>query len=393
MPCPPLPLHLACSPALQELLRWLEDRRSSAGDRLHALLCRCLEQGSWRQHCQRLLQLLPQQDLLPFALDLLAGSSFPAASSASRGADAAQPAVAVGGGAWLVFRRAQWQSLEQLALAAALGCSLPLLLRLLRDEEWADERQAVERLVHQLLLPPARTAEQGQQQGPEQGQEQGQQPPSERQQAEACAEAAAQRVAAHWRLRRQLAQQRSAASEARLQEVLLLHLFAAAFLVQQLSSSGRRSDAEQLQQLLSASGLPCELVAPGSPASGRHAERSKKRRSSSKQRRHSKRRRSSKHKGSSRKHKRKKSKRRSGSYRSGSSESEDTSGSGSDSEEAGCLFAAFGADATGEEQATQLLWRLQRPDGSAATVSSLELVDAVVDAAAWAHACWLFARE
>lgn len=279
-----------------------------------------------------------------------------------------------------MFRRAQWQSLEQLALAAALGCSLPLLLRLLRDEEWADERQAVERLVHRLLLPPARTAEQGQ--------EQGQEPAPGQQQAGGQEEAAAQRVAAHWRLRRQLAQQQSAASEAQLQELLLLHLFAAAFLVQQLSSSSTGRDAEQLQRLLSASGLPCELLAPGSQAGGRHAERGKRRRRSSKQHRHSKRRRSDKNKSSSRKHTRRKSKRHSS---SSGSDTEGGSGSGSDSDGEDRAFAPFGAEAAGGEQAPQLRWRLQRPNGSAAKVSSLELLDAVIDAAAWAHASWLFA--
>ena len=411
--------------AWQELLRWLGDRHSAAGDRLHALLWRCLEQGPWRQHCQRLLQLLPQRDLLPFALDLLGGSSFPEAAGASGGGGGGPgQQAAAGGGAWLVFRRAQWQSLDALVLAAALGCSLPLLLRLLRDEELEDERRAVEQLVRRLLLPPAssdaeqpeQVAEQEQQQQQQQSgeqqqgqqqqsgeQQQGQQQQSGEQQQQQQEEQdawqrerpAGQHVAAHWHLRQQV--QRSAASDVQLQEMLLLHLFAAAFLVQQLASSSSQADAEQLQQLLSCSGLPCELLATSSPGGGRQVERGKRRRhSSSRKHKHSKRRRSSKHKGSSRKEKRRKKKqRRSGDSRSDSSSSgSDSEASSSDSEGedlAGDGFFAAAA-ATGGEAGQQRLWRVRRPDGSSSTVSSLELVDLVVDITAWAHARWLFGR-
>ncbi|KAI7843991.1 hypothetical protein COHA_002529 [Chlorella ohadii] len=394
----------------KELLRWLEDRRSAAGDRLYSLLCRCLEQGSWRQHCQRLLLLLPQQDLLPFAVDLLRGSSFPeglskgSRSSGGGGDGAAQQTIA-GGGAWLVFRRVQWWSLEQLTLAAALGCSLPLLLRLVRDEEWEDERRAIDRAVRRLLLPStsavlpptggaAEQPEQAAGQQPGQEQQVDQQQVLEREQQQA--EQQQQPVAAHWCLRRQLVQQRSSASQAQLQEMLLLHLFAAAFLVQQLSSSGSREDAEQLQQLLASSGLPFELVAAASPAGERHAEHGKRRRRSSSKHKRSKRRHSSKHSGSSRKEKRRKKKkrRRSGYSSSGSGSSSSKasdSGSGSEDEDA-AEPDFFSAAAIGGEPAQQRLWRLQRPDGSSSTVSSLELQDFVIDTTAWAYARWLFGR-
>lgn len=407
-------LLLACpSAAWQELLRWLEDRHSAAGDRLHALLCRCLEQGPWRQHCQRLLQLLPHQDLLPFALDLLGGSSFPEAAGANGGGGGGGGAgqqAAAGGGAWLVFLRAQWQSLDALVLAAALGCSLPLLLRLLRDEEWEDERRAVEQLVRRLLLPPAcsgaeqpeQAAEQQQKQSGQQLQQQQQQSGEHQQQqqdeldAPQRERAAGQHVVAHWCLRRQLAQQRSAASDVQLQEMLLLHLFAAAFLVQQLASSSSQADTQQLQEMLTCSGLPCELLATSSPGGRRQAERGKRRRhSGSHKHKHSKRRHSSKHKGSSRKERRRKKRRR----RSGDS-SNDSSISGSDSEPSssdgeGEGLAAdgfFAAAAMSSEVGEQRLWRVRRPDCSSSIVSSLELVDWVVDITAWAHARWLFGR-
>ncbi len=410
---------LSCTPRLslfiplcfaQELLRRLDDRHSTAGDRLYSLLCRCLEQGSWRQHCQRLLLLLPQQDLLPFAVDLLGGSSLPKGpSKGSSGggggvsSDAAQQAAACGG-AWLVFRQAQWQSLEQLTLAAALGCSLPLLLRLLRDEEWEDERQAIGRAVHRLLLPSTSAvlpptggaAEQPEQvagQPAQQQQQMDQQQVLEREQQQA--EQQQQHVAAHWCLRRQLVQQWSSASEAQLQEMLLLHLFAAAFLVQQLSSSGSREDAEQLQQLLASSGLPFELVAAASPAGERHAEHGERRRRSSSKHKRSKRRHSSKHSGSSRKEKRRKKKkrRRSGYSSSGSSSGSEASDSGgSYSEDEGAVEPEFFGAAAIRGEPAQRLWRLRRPDGSSSTVSSLELLDCVIDSAAWAYSRWLFGR-
>ncbi|PRW56173.1 hypothetical protein C2E21_5142 [Chlorella sorokiniana] len=387
----------------KELLRWLEDKHSAAGDRLHALLCRCLEQGPWRQHCQRLLMLLPQQDLLPFAVDLLGGSHFPGSSSGGGGggggSEAAQPAAA-GGGAWLVFRRAQWRSLEQLTLFTALGCSLPLLLRLLRDEEWQDERRAVEQLVGCLLLLPATGGAAGQA-TPAAEQQAVEQPVRQQQEQEHHQQQ--QHVAAHWCLRRQLAS--SAVSEVQLHEMLLLHLFAAAFLVQQLSSSSSSSgDAEQLQQLLTASGLPCELIAAGSSSGGQHGERDKRRRrhSSGSRHKHGKRRHSSKHKGSSRNEKRrkkeKKGKRRRSSYTSSDggssgsgSSSEASDGGGSDSEDEGAVeIGLFGtAVAPGEQPAQQWLWRVQRPDGSSSTASSLELVDLVIDCTSWAYARWL----
>ena len=390
---------------VQELLRWLEDRRSAAGDRLHSLLCRCLEQGSWRQHCQRLLQLLPQQDLLPFATDLLGGSSLSEeVSKASSGGSGA----AAGGGAWLVFRRLHWQSLDQLTLAAALGCSLPLLLRTLRDEEWEDERRAVEQLVRRLLLPPAggadgqldRTAVQpaavqaheqqqqqaeGQQQQAEQDQQQQRPPPQQT--------LARQHVATHWLLRRRLAQQRSTGSEAQLHELLLLHLFAAAFMVQQLSSSGSQAEAEQLQQLLTSSGLPCELVAPGLPGSGQYGERGKRQRRSSSKHKGSKRRSSSKHKGSRKEKRRRKTRRRSGHRSSGGSSCSDSEASDSSSEDEDAASAGMlAAAAAGGESAQQRLWRVRRPDGGSSTVSSLELLDLVIDTTAWAHARWLFGK-
>ena len=355
---------LALDPSFwsKELLGWLEDRHSSRGDgdRLHSLLCRCLEAGPWRQHCQRLLQLLPQEDLLPFAIDLLGDSSFPAAAAAG-GRDSESPAAAAAApglpGAWLVFRGARWPTQDALLLAVALGCCLPQLLRLLRDDELAAERQGVQQLVQRLLGVPTAPGQQ---------------------QATAIA-------AAHWRLRRQLQQQRSAAAELDLQEMLLLHLFASAFLVQQLASSssgGGGGDAQQLQQLLTASGMPCQLAAPAASLSP--VGRSRRRSHSSKTR--DKKRRS---KGSSKK-KKKKRRRRSGGASSSGSEGSEAGGSSDESEGVGSeqllspLLGDVDAAAPGEG-AEQQLWQLQ---GS--TVSSTELLHAVVAATASAHARWLF---
>lgn len=323
----------------QELLRWLEDRQSPAGDRLHALLCRCLEAGPWRQHAQRLLQVLPAQDLLLFSIDLLGGSPFPSGSSS--------PSSIVNG-ASLVFRGVQWPSLDQLTLAAALGCCLPRLLRLLRDDEWQDERQQVEQRVRQLLLP-------------------------------AEGQPAAAVVAVHWRLRRQLAQQRaSAAGQVELHEALLLHLFAAAFLVQQLSTSSRAADAEQVQGLLASSGFPCQLAAAQSPAS--HPRRS----SSDKGKHRKKRRRRSKHGGSSKK-------RRKERQRSPSSGDESGSSGSSDGDDDG--FFGLAHFAMPSDEAPQRLWHLGQPGDRPAPVSSLELLDAVIAATGAASARWLFARS
>lgn len=360
-----------CRYGLQELLRWLEDRHSASGSRLYTELCRCLEAGPWRLHCQRLLQLLPQHDLLPFATGLLDSSRLPGdggwsggqRSGQAAGSDAAAPGQP---SAWLVFRRVQWQSLDQLMLAAAMGCCLPLLLRLLRDEEMADEEQQVDRLVRQLLQlgrPP---------------------------------EQQAAVVAEHWQLRRRLRRQRSAAVEAELQELLLLHLFAAAFLVQHLSR-GNRSEAEQLQQLLTASGLGWQLESPAG-ASSAHRQRSGKKRKHKKARR-------SKRSG-------KKRKRRSSNSSSSSSGSEEGGSNGSscgdelDGVSTGLMgphSGLFGGPADSEQE--QWRWCLMQPqrgdDGSDGVpvadapeaVSSLELVDGVATAAGTAYVDWLFAAS
>ena len=350
----------------KELLRWLEDRHSSRGDgdRLHSLLCCCLEAGPWRQHCQRLLQLLPQEDLLPFAIDLLGGSSFPAAAAAGSTSERAAAAAAAPGlpGAWLVFRSARWPTQDALLLAVALGCCLPQLLRLLRDDELAAERQRVQQLVQRLLGVPTAPAQQQ-------------------------AAAATATAAAHWCLRRQLQQSlRSSAAELELLELLLLHLFASAFLVQQLASSSGSGggDAQQLQQLLTASGLPCQLAAPTASLSpGGHSRR----RSHSSKRQDKKRR----SKGSSKK-KKKKRRRRSGGGASSSSEGSEGGGSSGDESDGGGsgpllspLLGDMGAAAAGEGVEQQQLWQLQ---GS--TVSSTELLHAVIAATASAHARWLF---
>jgi hypothetical protein len=354
---------LALDPSFwsKELLRWLQDRHSSRGDgdRLHSLLCRCLEAGPWRQHCQRLLQLLPQEDLLPFATDLLGGSSLPAPAAAAAGRDRESPAAAAAApglpGAWLVFRGARWPTQDALLLAVALGCCLPQLLRLLRDDELAAERQRVQQLVQRLLGVPT---------APEQ-------------QATGAAHAV---TAAHWRLRRQLQQQRSPVAELDLHEMLLMHLFASGVLVQQLASGGN-GDAQQLQQLLTASGLPCQLAAPAASLSpvGRSRRRSHSSKKPDKKRRS---------KGSS-KSKKKKRRRRSGGASSSGSEGSDAGSSdecdGDGSEPLLSPLVADAAAAASETAEQQQLWQQQ---GS--TVTSMELLHAVIAATASAHARWLF---
>lgn len=329
-------------PPPQELLRWLEDQRSAAGGRLHALLCRCLEEGPWRQYCQRLLHLLPQRDLLPFAADALGGSSFQAGvhSSAAPAQAGAPP------GAWLVFRGVRWQSLDELLLAATLGFCPALLLRLLGDDEWMDERQKVERLVQRLLLP----------EGPDR--------------------APAASASAHWRLRHRLARQGS--NGAAVHEMLLLHLFAAALLVRQLAGSTNSADAAQLQQLLTASGLSCQL------AQQRHGAGGERRRGSSQKHKKRRRRRSrSTDRGSSRKKRRR--------SRSCSRSNNDSDSSGAEGHGGEVDLDLLPAGAEWEEPGQ--LWQLQRPGSgsSAVPASSLELLDVVIDATAAAHARWLCA--
>ncbi len=100
----------------------------------------------------RLLHLLPEPQLLRFANGVLdevayAGSSSgggapggaaeahsptaPAAATTSALAAARGAAGAVDAGAWLVFRGVTWPSLDQLLPAAACGCSLLHLSRLI----------------------------------------------------------------------------------------------------------------------------------------------------------------------------------------------------------------------------------------------------------------------
>ena len=389
----------------QELLLWLGGDADGASGRsgggggssrnpggpLYSLLCRCLEEGPWRQHCQRLLQLLPQQDLLPFATDLLghggSGGGSGGGGSGSCAATATGQSVATvearaapppsqPGGALLVFRGVCWDSLDELLLAAALGCCLPLLLRQLQEEEAADERQAVERLVLHVLGLEQQQQEEG--------------------------------VAGHWQLRRHLRQRQqqlrrqgdaqgaNAAGRA-LHEVLLLHLFASAFLTQELSN-GSTEDAVRLQELLCSSGFECLLLADGGVGGvGDGDGRKKKRRWRDS---------AGGANGSKRKqHKKKKKRRRRRHGHSEESSGGDDSGSGSDGEGMGGggsgrpasqLWGAAPGEAAGDgnddgdDGKHARRWRLR---GGGAAVSSLESLDAVISTTAAAHAAWLFGGD
>lgn len=377
------------APLCQELLRWLRDGRSDRGARLHALLRRHLEAGPWRHHCQRLLHLLPQQDLLPFAEDLLGACRPPGRSSLGGGGSSSDGAGADGAahpgasrvagagaaaegapgrpGAWLVFRSVRWQSLEQLTLAAALGCCLPLLLRLLREEERADELAEVQQAVQRVL--PVH------------------QPPA--------AQAAA--LAAHWRLREQLRRRQAApqagaeaaaAAAIELRELLLLHLFAAAFLADQLCRSGRTGNAAQLQSLLAASGFSCQFAAPTEMGSSRKDRRKERRRSKgSKERKRGK---------EKRKRKRRRRSDGSGSSDSGSGSSDSEDGLARHCSEAAAALLdwrtepAAGADSAAAAQPRWRLGTASQGGDSGPVLSSLELLEALTDAAASAHAAWLF---
>lgn len=139
-------------PPLQELCGWLREY-SSRSDSLYGLVCDYLESGAdWRRLCGVLLPLLPPADLLGFASGLLDDVPLPpaAAAAGTAGAAAAAAAVAVGTpgmppspppGAFLVLRGACWGSLEALLVAAAVGCSLRQLGRLVREEENGQELQ------------------------------------------------------------------------------------------------------------------------------------------------------------------------------------------------------------------------------------------------------------
>lgn len=316
---------------LQELLRWLEERHSEPGQRLRASLNQCLEGGPWRQHCQRLLQLLPQQDLLSFAEGLLDSSDLPRGGFGGGRDGAAAPAQP---GAWLVFRSASWRSLEKLVLAAALGCSLPLLLRLLQDEDREEERREVATLVERLLGAELQ--------------------PEQRRPA----------VAAHWRLRQRLRQRHDGGAQQELRMMLLLHLFAAAFTVQQ-QNGGSRREAEQLQGALAASGMECVLAPPGADASGGDSHDGKR---SGKKRRHKRQKSGS----------RKKRRRRHGS----SSSSGGSSGSeGYSSRATRDLFAELGAEGAAVPGSASLdpslRWRWRPAGGCWQEGSGLELLDFV----------------
>ncbi len=286
--------------------------------------------------------------------------------SASAGADmAANPsgsagmsgAAAEGGlgrpGAWLVFRGVRWQSLDRLTLAAALGCCLPQLLRLLREEEQADELAKVQQAV-QRLLPVEQPF---------------------------AAQAAA--LAAHWQLREQLRQRQAAAqgdaaaaAAMEVRELLLLHLFASAFLVDQLCRSRRQEDAVQLQHLLAASGFPCRLAAH--KESGRSRKKRRKERKKEKKRKRKRRRRSN-DVGSD-------------SDNSSSSDSEGATRRHRGAEGEAWLGSRAQPSTWADSiVAAQPLWQLGvAPQGSGGpAVSSLELLDAVMDATATAHAGWL----
>lgn len=128
-------LHSAALP--QELYGWLKEY-SPRSDRLFGLVCDYLETGAdWWRLCGRLLPLLPPADLLSFATGLLEGAPLPAWGAAAGDAQPAPPA-----GAWLVFGGGQrWGSLGQLLVAAAAGCSLRQLGRLVREEENTEELQ------------------------------------------------------------------------------------------------------------------------------------------------------------------------------------------------------------------------------------------------------------
>jgi hypothetical protein len=361
---------------LQELLRWVEDGRSTRGDRLHEALCRCLEDGPWRLLCQRLLQLLPQSDMLLFANGLLDDGSVPGGTAAGTAGTAGTGNSQRGSqrehtgpgaaqdlpGAWLIFRGVQWPSLDILLLAVATGCCLPLLLRLLREEDAADERLQVQSCLRKLL------------------------------QLDSEPERQAAAVAAHWQLRHRLYQQRTAATTAELHELLLLHLFGAAFLVQQGSNSSRPA-ASELQQWLASSGFKCQLAEAGGEldrGSGKRIGKSSK--SGSKNEKQKKRR----GKDFDRKKKQKRRRR----DHSSSSSSDSGSEHGGEEELSGHAEMFGGATTAAGTPAADALkqhqWLLPPAssgavNGTAAgSVGGLELLDAVVAATATAYAAWLF---
>ncbi|KAI3436602.1 hypothetical protein D9Q98_006019 [Chlorella vulgaris] len=360
----------------KELLRWVEDGRSTRGDRLHEALCRCLEDGPWRLLCQRLLQLLPQSDMLLFANRLLDDGSFPGGTAAGtagtagtgnsqRGSQRAHTGPGAAQdlpGAWLIFRGVQWQSLDILLLAVATGCCLPLLLRLLREEDAADECLQVQSCLRKLL------------------------------QLDSEPERQAAAVAAHWQLRHRLYQQRTAAATAELHELLLLHLFGAAFLVQQGSNSSRPA-ASELQQWLASSGFKCKLAEAGGEldhGSGKRIGKTSK--SGSKNEKQKKRR----GKDFDRKKKQKRRRR----DHSSSSSSDSGSEHGDEEELSGHAEMFGGATTAAGTPAADALkqhqWLLPPAssgavNGTAAgSVGGLELLDAVVAATATAYAAWLF---
>lgn len=150
---------------MQELQGWLKEY-SARSDRLYGLVCDYLESGAdWRRLCGRLLHLLPPADLVSFAGGLLEGVPPPPAAagtggSSGGGAGGSQPVAPAG--AWLVFgglgsgnggssveregggssSGQQWGSMEELLAAAAVGCSLRQLGRMVREEEHAEALQA-----------------------------------------------------------------------------------------------------------------------------------------------------------------------------------------------------------------------------------------------------------
>ena len=110
-----------------ELHGWLVERSRRSED-LYGLVCDLVEETDWRTLCQRLLPALPAADLPALAFGLLDGRPYPGGGGAAAG-----PAPLPG--QWLVFRGAAWERLEDLQLAAALGCGLSQALRTVCEDE------------------------------------------------------------------------------------------------------------------------------------------------------------------------------------------------------------------------------------------------------------------
>ena len=382
----------------RELHGWLEEERSGRGESLHRLVCGHLDgPAAWRQLCQRLLPLLPPEDLLLFASGLLEEGSYgPSRGGGGSGGSprrreggpgagggGSSPAVALPA-AWLLLRGVRWGSLGDLVLAAAAGCSQGALLRLLREEEHEEEWQQLQQLIQRMHgTPPAAHHLLRRQLRASQVDEEWQ---LEKLQARCAGGSSRAGTGIRQEQQRQQQQQGGGGSSTPaavgLHRLLLLQLLAAGLTLLPAASSTQVGSALVLEQMLGASGVRCGLAAQRSLSDDSLEKRHKHKR----HRHSSKRRRKDPQE--------RKARRREAPEGSGGSSSPEAAGEGERSAGRSRRQASSRVPNAGLA-AADASWRLGWPGGSGeavtlSTLSSFELGDAVLRLTAACYAAWRF---